>query len=82
MTEQEGTGELRKQRNGICHRCGWKGPVSKVSRHDRKQLNTGRSFGRLCSDCIEDLLKHQSATTANQASRKPKLRAVRHRDVA
>jgi hypothetical protein len=40
---------------GACHRCGWRGMVSKLSGPDRKTLGTGRAYGRLCPECIDEL---------------------------
>lgn len=80
MNEHEDTGRARKQRPGVCHRCGWARPVSKVGRVDRKRLGT--SFARLCDECIDELLQQQSATEGTKSSRKARLRVLRHRDVA
>ena len=82
MSPDDGTGHLYKERHGACHRCGWKGPVSKVGRHDRKRLHVDRSYGRLCADCASELLRHQSARPAHQAAQKTKLKLHRDRDVA
>ena len=82
MNEHEDSGRTRKQRSGVCHRCGWTRPVSKVGQVDRKRLGTGRSFSRLCDECIDDLLHQQSAAKGKNAPRKTKLRVLRHRDVA
>jgi len=77
---EDGTTGAGRASSGVCHRCGWRGPVAKVGRADRKRLHTGRTFGRLCDDCVNDLL-HQQDGSVNQ--RKPaRLRSVRHRDVA
>ena len=81
MNEHEDSGRTRKQRPGVCHRCGWTQPVSNVGRVDRKRLRTGRSFRRLCNECIDDLLRQQSTAGSKNAPRKTKLK-VRHRDVA
>ena len=51
---------MRKQRPGVCHRCGWAGQVSRVSRADRRQMKTGKEFGRLCPDCVEYLTEHSA----------------------
>ena len=47
---------LRRHRFGVCHRCGWKGLVSRVGREDHRQIGMGRAFGRLCDDCFDALL--------------------------
>ena len=51
----------RGRRYGVCHRCGWVGMVDPVRRRDRRRLQTGRSFGRLCQECTTDLLRASSA---------------------
>lgn len=56
----EGDGSKRV-RPGVCHRCGWSGPVSKVRRRDRKLFNIGRTYGRLCSECVEALVGREQA---------------------
>ena len=70
MNEHEDTGRTRKQRPGVCHRCGRARPVSKVGRVDRKRLGT--SFARFLTSAstscsissrpmrIEDLSKGQA----------------------
>ena len=78
MSELEDSG---RRRPGVCHRCGWTGSVSKVNRADRKRLKSGRSFGRLCDECIDELLRHQ-ATGDTQTPRKVTLKGMRHRGVA
>lgn len=80
MNEREDNGRSRKQRPGVCHRCGWARPVSKVGRVDRKRLRT--SFARLCDECIDELLQQQSASAGTKSTRKARLRVLRHRDVA
>jgi hypothetical protein len=69
------------QRPGTCHRCGWNGYVSKVVRRQRKQLGTGRKYGRLCPTCFAELLGHKSPATT-KAERSSLLKAVHDRDVA
>jgi hypothetical protein len=68
--------------HGTCHRCGWKGPVTKVTRHDRRRLETGRSFGRLCEECMTDLAASRSRHPTAQPVQPARLRAVSDRDVA
>lgn len=80
MAAVHGTVDPGKQRPGVCHRCGWKGLVSKVSRRQRKQLRTGHTFGRLCRDCLIELA-YVASIPADQ--KKPaRLKAVRNRKVA
>jgi hypothetical protein len=71
-----------KQRQGICHRCGWTGLVNKVGRRERKRLHSGRRFGRLCDECVNDLLRRESGRRGAGETGKAKLKAVRDRDVA
>lgn len=49
------TSSGHRTHEGICHRCGWRGPVARVRRSIRTHLNMGRKYGRLCSDCIDHL---------------------------
>jgi hypothetical protein len=55
----DGIEELRGQRQGICHRCGWAGIVGEVHGHDRRTLKTRHRFGRLCRDCVIDIYRAQ-----------------------
>jgi hypothetical protein len=74
---ESGDQEGGKPLYGTCHRCGWKGAVAKVGRHDRKVLRTGRTFGRLCDECVSDLLGSGTAGgQAKTARRKEKNRHV------
>ena len=82
MKEHEDSGRTRKQRPGVCHRCGWTQPVSKIGRMDSKRLGTGRTFRRLCDECFDDLLRQQSTAEGKNAPRRAKLKVLRHRDVA
>jgi hypothetical protein len=75
-TRSEGTHGSRAQTPGVCHRCGWRRPVSKVMRADRRRMKTGRAFGRLCDECAGVLL----GTPAASRPAKPKL--VHGRNVA
>jgi len=43
------------QRHGVCHRCGWRGEVAKVSRRDRRRANSETTYGRLCEECSTEL---------------------------
>ena len=69
-----------RTRAGVCHRCGWRGPVTKVTRADRRQMQIGRAFGRICAECRVSLLGGDEAAAANVQPRKPKL--IHRRDVA
>jgi hypothetical protein len=55
----DGIEELRGQRQGVCHRCGWPGIVGEVRGRDRRTLKTGRRFGRLCQECVNDIVRAQ-----------------------
>jgi hypothetical protein len=55
----DGIEELRGQRQGVCHRCGWPGIVGQVRGRDRRILKTGHRFGRLCQECVSDVLRAQ-----------------------
>lgn len=81
LDPKHGNDDMRKQRYGTCHRCGWKGSVSKVDRQDRKQLGTGRTFGRLCDDCVDDLLMPHGASVFGPPKH-GKLKSGRSRHVA
>lgn len=72
----------KKHRHGVCHRCGWASQVSRVTRQLRKRLQIGRSFGRLCDDCLNDLEQHPSTAAGRQTGQGRKLRSNRQRDVA
>jgi hypothetical protein len=54
-----GIQELRGQRQGVCHRCGWAGIVGVVRGRDRRILKTGHRFGRLCQECVNDIVRAQ-----------------------
>jgi hypothetical protein len=53
----DGIQELRGQRQGVCHRCGWAGIVGTVHGRDRRILRTGYRFGRLCQECVNDIVR-------------------------
>jgi ribosomal protein L34E len=69
-------------RNGTCHRCGWSGPVDKVRRSQRANLQVGRQYGRLCDDCMKDLLHAPTRSDHDGAAAPARLQAVRDRHVA
>ncbi len=80
MAPVEGRPASSKHRPGVCHRCGWKGPVVRVSRRLRRELHTGHTYGRLCDDCVAELV---AEPTAAADQKKPaRLRSVRNRKVA
>jgi hypothetical protein len=82
MNVQDAAHGANKRRHGVCHRCGWAGEVSKVTRQLRKRLQIGRSFGRLCDDCLKDLHHLPSTGAGTHTGQGRKLKANRQRDVA
>jgi hypothetical protein len=66
----------------VCHRCGWKGVVGRVRRRERKHMQSGRAYGRLCQECVADLVRAGSAARTPQGSGLVRLTVVRDRDVA
>jgi hypothetical protein len=52
----------------------------KVKRHDRKRMNVGRDYGRMCDECFHDLLGPQVAQSEREEA--GKRRSVRNRHVA
>jgi hypothetical protein len=50
------TGVSHRHWQGVCHRCGWSGAVSRVGLRDRRRFGGGMAFGRLCDDCANTLL--------------------------
>jgi hypothetical protein len=58
-----------KARLRVCHRCGWRASLIKVRRRDRRLLGIGRSFGRLCNECEDELLNRRSAPEVARAQR-------------
>lgn len=46
---------LRRQHDGVCHRCGWSGPVCPVPLKGLRHLKSALAFGRICDECAEDL---------------------------
>jgi hypothetical protein len=74
--------QLHGWRNGVCHRCGWRGRVGEVRRRDRKVLMCSREFGRLCHECTGDLLQLQSPRRGIYGFRRVILKAERTRQVA
>ena len=55
----DGIQELRGQRHGVCHRCGWPSMVGAVRGRDRRILKSGHRFGRLCQECVNDIMRAQ-----------------------
>jgi hypothetical protein len=69
-------------RNGTCHRCGWSGPVAKVRRSQRAKLQVGHQYGRLCDDCLNDLVQARTRSGHDGTAMPARLQAVRDRHVA
>jgi hypothetical protein len=74
--------KFEAQRHGTCHRCGWAGPVARVGRSQRRTLAVGLQYGRLCGDCVTDLLHGQTHSVHPGAAIPAWLQAVRDRHVA
>jgi hypothetical protein len=49
--------QQRGQRQGVCHRCGWRGIVGKLERRDREILKSAQHYGRLCQECVSDVFQ-------------------------
>jgi hypothetical protein len=75
-------GILRKQRHGVCHRCGWRGNVGKVLRRDRRRLVSSNSYGRLCEECVAVVFHGQSTLRDVRGIGHVRLTVVQDRDVA
>jgi hypothetical protein len=71
--------ELRGQRHGVRHRCGWRGIVGRVR---RRHFSSGLSSGRLCHECAEELFHGQQAVHRIHALRRIMHRTERVRQVA
>ena len=82
MKTGDNAGMFRRTRHGVCHRCGWTGPVAKVRRRDRRVLQTGSEFGRLCHECTDDLLHIRKASEPLRVTGQSQLKSGRHRRVA
>jgi hypothetical protein len=82
MSQVEDGGRLHRQTVGACHRCGWRGPLSKVTRQDRKRLALGRTYGRICRDCALDLSISAISDDTSVRTGTATLKAVHDRDVA
>jgi hypothetical protein len=80
--DSDTSGILYKQRHGTCHRCGWKGSVSKVGRSDRKRLGIDREYGRLCQDCASDLARNKHGNQPATQRPHSNIRVIRDSDVA
>ena len=43
------------QQRGVCHRCGWDGPVCQIPLTDLRHLKSAVAFGRVCDECASEL---------------------------
>ncbi len=57
----------QRHRDGVCHRCGWSGSVAKVGRRLRAHFRTSQVYGRLCDECVQDLLRDEEPARGEQA---------------
>jgi hypothetical protein len=48
--------QQNEYRHGVCHRCGWKVPVTNVRATTRIVQRSLRGYGRLCAECRAALL--------------------------
>jgi hypothetical protein len=70
-------------RYGVCHRCGWKGPVTKIHVTTRIVQPSVRGYGRLCADCRILLLhEHVPFLPSHKAGHLAELETKRYRHVA
>jgi hypothetical protein len=81
MTSDKSEGGYLRSRRGVCHRCGWKGSVTKLARRERARLDA-KEFGRLCSDCVDDLVRIASAPAKASSGQIRAIRPIGHRHVA
>jgi hypothetical protein len=82
MNVEQNVGVVRQKRNGVCHRCGWRGSVGKVGRRYRHQLMATDHFGRLCDDCVTTLLHGRTVVSHPHWGRRPETKPERRRQVA
>jgi hypothetical protein len=72
---------VRGARDGVCHRCGWRGVVGKVRWRDRRQAAAPVPFSRLCQECADELL-HGQTDVVRKDKPAARLRSFGHKDVA
>jgi hypothetical protein len=67
---------LRRQPDGVCHRCGWSGPVCPIPLKGLRYLKSAVAFGRICDECAEDLFSNPcpSRPSAGRACTQPTAR--------
>jgi hypothetical protein len=82
MSQGYAIAEARESRPGVCHRCGWKGMVTKISRSARQAMEEERPVRRLCHECASDLVRADSETADPTATRVVDLKSTRRQHVA
>jgi hypothetical protein len=82
MNVMQNLGIVRHWRDGVCHRCGWRGPVGKISRRSRHRLKPVVNFGRLCDDCVTTFLHGRTVVSHPHWGRRPEPKHERRRQVA
>jgi hypothetical protein len=76
------TSNLRKPRPGVCHRCGWRGLVGKVSRRDRRFSVVAHDYARLCEDCTTVVVQGGTTARVDHGAGHVKMTVVKDSDVA
>jgi len=74
--------KIQRHRHGVCHRCGWSGSVTKVGRRLRAQFRTSQVYGRLCDECIQDLLRGEGSARSEQVPGSGRSKVSNDLDVA
>jgi hypothetical protein len=71
---------LGRQHPGVCHRCGWNGPVCSIPLRGLRHLKTAVAFGRICEECAEDLLANPCLSLVSAGRTCTELTVTRHDD--
>jgi hypothetical protein len=74
--------KLRAPRSGVCHRCGWRGMVSRVVDRPRRFRTLAQGYGRLCIDCAADLIPSRHPLTRTAPPQLEEVTAAPRRQVA
>jgi hypothetical protein len=82
MNVEQNLGIVRHWREGVCHRCGWRGPVGKIGRRYRHQLKPVVNFRRLCEDCVITFLHGRTVVSHPHWGHRHEQRPERRRQVA
>jgi hypothetical protein len=78
-----GIDRTARRRHGVCHRCGWSGPATKVQAATRIFQRSLRGYGRLCVECRVGLLhQHLPLLPSHRTRRAVEPETKRHRHVA